>query len=327
MTATHTTTQAQPLEPRPAVSAATVGQALADRIAPAFDAGPITHVEPIAQHDIIADATTKAVAFGSSDRPLAFIICSAPAYPRLIERTVDRARQAADHLPPSTAGAILHPALSGSMDEVSYAVYPYRRPLGGSRFARRLDPHWYRRRVLRWLRNVAGAARPCTDEQGADAAASLAFIMQCEPMPDAIRRAAEQALHECDSGRWQPRCVVEHNDMWTGNVLKTTAADRAAGNACGLWIIDWGSANPAGYGFFDLLQAQAPFRVARSRLRRELLVHCRAMRCDPAAAGHQLLASLGHLGRHREEFPLDRYVDVASLCWARLRHALHKATH
>ncbi len=299
---------------KPTASAVAVAHAESARIGEAVGVARVGSIVGLVQHKTVADATSKAVVHDAAGRPQAFVLCSAPAYPHRVARTVERAHLAADQL--GCAGrAVLQPVLAGWWHDVSYAVYPWRTPLGRGAVRRRLDPRWYRRGILRWLRDAASNARPWPEDEYEGIDASLCFVHTCQALPEPIRAAAGRARQRLASGHWQPRRVVDHNDLWLANVLRASRGDRAAGNAYGLWLIDWGAVNMTGFGFYDLLHAAEELRMSPRRLRRELAAHCRCMGCPPGDAPSQLLASLGHLGRHREEFPLRRYVEVVTACW------------
>lgn len=87
-------------------------------------------------------------------------------------------------------------------------------------------------------------------------------------------------------------------------------------------IIDWAGSEIYGYAMYDLVGLAQSMRLNARNLRREVVRHCRLLRCEPADATSYLVAALGHIAMNLERFPIDRYAHMAESCFATLDHAL-----
>ncbi len=77
-------------------------------------------------------------------------------------------------------------------------------------------------------------------------------------MDEGLQRSITYALDRTESGVWQPRHTIDHNDFWLNNVMLPAQDQAKTRQKYPFILIDWSGANPYGYGIYDL------FRIARS---------------------------------------------------------------
>lgn len=172
--------------------------------------------------------------------------------------------------------------------------------------------------VLNWLQRVTrhtATPVPAADLEAAFARPleSLSCLAQ---ISSSLRQATRSALERLRSGRWQPRWVVAHNDLWVGNILVQPSAWSSL-FICGYWqlaIIDWTGAMERGYGVYDLVRLALSLGYGGRRFRRELGRHCSALGCELIDAQSYLAVSLANLSMHLNHFPLERFLATAESC-------------
>jgi hypothetical protein len=167
--------------------------------------------------------------------------------------------------------------------------------------------------VLKWLRGVttACAARYPEPADHAGALEALARLRGCDGMGGEVRDAIDRAAARLEGGSWRPRMVLDHNDLWPGNIMANRDAAGRAMGASGYVVIDWAGANLRGGGFADLLRCARGFNLTPRQLRVEIEFHCRTLGLQPEDATSQLLLSLGWLHQNLEHFPIERFVELS----------------
>lgn len=268
-----------------------------------------------------ADATAKYAVEDGRGRVCGFVLVSSADGPDIVQRAVaslDAARQA---LGPDAGSAVIEPWHHGVLGGRSFALFPYLRPISEARVIGRCQILLLRGRVLRWLRDVARltSRSPAASAIGSAFTDPLTHLAADAAFPADIRGHAAAAIDRLHRGLWRPRHVLAHNDLWKGNILRTS---RRGPRGRGFVVIDWASSRVDGYAIYDLVRVAQSLGLSRRRLRRELSAHCALLDCDMRDAWGHLLAALGHLGRNLEHFPRPRYLAMAVDCCRRLGHAL-----
>ena len=272
----------------------------------------------------LPDSTAIFLASSAQGDVLGAVLWSPQAVPDAVALSMAKSQAAAALLPPELASRVLVPRAQGRVAGRSFALLPYCKPLG------RMRPLWWLQRptvrevVLEWLRGVCHAtARPVPAAERETAFRQpLARLAAAEAATPGVRVLAQAALERLADGRWEPRRVLMHGDLWKGNLMV-----RAPGRSADLdWsrrvcLIDWGGSEPQGYAMFDLVRAADALRLAPLRLQREVLAHCRALGCEPPDAASHLAAGLAHVHSHLGAFPLERFVDMAEACRQTLQRA------
>jgi hypothetical protein len=276
--------------------------------------GMIGRLERVGPISTVADSSTKLRLRDPSGRILGFVLCSSPVEPGLVGRGVDRARQASEVLGEPLSEAILQPTLCGEVDGLTFALLPYRRPIVANKLLRILVRFPMRPWVLQWLREVAQkTASDATADEIAHWDAALVRVAEEPGMADWSKAAREQL----SAGRWQPKHVLAHNDLWMNNLLHAPRGGRYP-----FVIIDWLGASLRGFPAYDLVRFAISGGLSARALAREIDRHATILKYDRAQLGYCLLAALGHIGLHLERFPLKRYRETVQECRHEFRTAI-----
>lgn len=265
---------------------------------------------PFGRTGLVADNVTRiAVRSGEKGSPLAVAIVSSEIDPGAATERAKREAEAAAALGPIAGAAVLRALRTGETEGVTYALYRWARPMARTGVRAALEARLVGPALLRWLREaVANTQSP--GEAGAFEAA-LRHASASDDYPEGLRRAAIDALGRVTAGSWAPRHVLDHNDLWKGNVLLRPAGD----GPYPFYVIDWPGANPRGFGYYDLIRLARSLGLGRARLRREAEAHAGALGEDRWCAGARLSAALGRVGLHAGHMPRERVRMIASNCW------------
>jgi len=263
----------------------------------------------------VADSPSKHLIRNRSGEPVAVMLRSQPEAPGLVARAVVKASLARKVLGDDLGSVIVPPMVSGESNGVSFAVYPWRMPLSSSRWLWPLQRAALRMPLLRWLRRATTATLGIADANAVPSGfhEPLRAIASSEVFDQAIRAAAYHAIDRLAAGRWIPRYVLAHNDLWKGNVLLQPRADHNARHRRFV-LIDWAASELGGYAFYDLARLAMSMQVSGRRLTRELRAHCSILECELVDAKGYLLACLGYLGTHLECFPVKHFHTLVHEC-------------
>ena len=267
----------------------------------------------------LVDAPTKIVVRGTAGAAVAFILCSNPAAPDMVERAMARAREAKACMGAGLGLRVVEPIAEGRLEGLSYAVLPYCHRLSRSRVLWPLQRAFVAPVLLAWLHALTlKTATPAGDEETEQRFVSpLEQFASLPTTGSPIRKAIAIAIGRLRSGAWRPCQVVMHGDLWKDNVL----VRRSSGSDARSWkerlvITDWAGSTTRGYGVYDLVRLGHSLRLPRSRFRHELARHCEALGCQAADAMGYLLAALGHIALNLEHFPMDQFMKLANACVA-----------
>jgi hypothetical protein len=260
----------------------------------------------------IPDSTEKYF-IRTTDEPFILII-SSKVSPLMVKRAIDRQREAIAHLHGLTAASIEMPILTDFMGERSYAVWRKRQPLSSNRIRSKIERMLLAPRIFRWLREIASQTAT-TLVNPSILAEDTRRLQDIQTMPSFIKIAAEKACDAILLGKIPAIQVLQHGDLWIGNILK-------APSKSGFVVIDWAGARFDGSPFFDLVKFALSVGATNSKLRQEISMHSKIINCDPRYARAYVLRGLGALHRQLEYFP-ER--DFVLLCERKL-HALEAAS-
>jgi len=271
--------------------------------------GGLGKITPLGIPKTVADNPHKFLLQNPQAKPIAVLFCSRPSAPHFVARSVDRTHEAKKLLGSRAGRVVLEPLLTGVMDGLSYAVFPWRQPLTDSRFFWTIQRARLRPVFFRWLREATAAtlhSRIETETVG-NFERQLIHVAQDPSLGVKVRACAKLAIKRLHRGLWKPRHVLTHNDLWKGNLLMGTSSALSYPRGNQFVIIDWSGANPDGYGIFDFLRLAQSMQLPVSQFVRELRFHCHTLECELGDAKGHLLAALGHLGTHLEHFSRERY--------------------
>lgn len=268
-------------------------------------------VKNMTDQKMVKDATLKYLVLDKLGNKIAFILMSNDDFPDAVKLAVQAAQKARQIVGDTLAGLVVVPSYVGHIGEKSFAVFPCLIPLRSGRFARFIARKNMVHKVLNWLELVSKKTTRQIANEGLQnlVAAPLLWISTCSLIPKDIQSDSLMALKAMESGRWNPKCVFSHNDLWSGNVL----IEPSLGGSIAPYgigeprIIDWLSSSEDGIPGYDLINYANSSGYALTKVSGYL-----NRINDQTDQGYEsgyfdLLAGLGRLGMNRGEFPLDRY--------------------
>lgn len=266
------------------------------------------------------DAPSRSTIANARGRPVAVMFLSSPVSPGLIGRNLANARAAGAMLGEDLGSVILEPWTEGRFEGRTYAVWPWYRPLSDYKPWAHCQKLMLRAPVLAWLRDATLQTNKRVAPADLDVKyrEPLAYVEK-GPFSHEMRESAGKALARLNSGAWMPRSVLEHGDWWLGNVLLPRRRHR---HRRGFFLIDWGGARLAGYPFLDLLRYARSASLDRRRLRREVALHCEAIRTTREDAVGCFLAGIGFSAMNLEHGSMERFLIVAEANFESLLDAL-----
>ncbi len=276
----------------------------------------------------LPDATSKWLINDHSGSPYAVAIYSNENFPGFVKRSVYRAKLAKDALSFETSRHILIPIEEGEVYGISYAIFPYCKPLNHNKLLSFIQKHWISSSIYNWLFCILQETHQVPDEEKLNTRIyqSLEFIQNTHQFSNLIRHLAEKSYKKLLDRLWQPKFVLMHNDLWNANILidhrNVTGQGRFI-KTRRFVIIDWAGSELFGFPFFDLIKLAISFNDSNYKLRKELLRHCKVLNCDPMDAMSYLLTALGYLGQNLECFPFSNYLALAEHCFQRLNQTIN----
>jgi hypothetical protein len=262
-------------------------------------ADTVTAITPIPSGVSVADSTEKYIL--RTTRADFILIISNEVSPLLVKRGTDRQREARAHLFGLAAEPVELPVHEGFTAEKSYAVWLRRQPLSSNRVRSKIERMLIAPRIYRWLREIASQAKPLSETSRF--VANLERLQEVAGVPQPIKIAADKASKAFRAGDIPAVQVVQHGDLWTGNILK-------APSKTGFIIIDWAGARIDGAPYFDLVNFSLSIGASRSKLRREIAEHSRLLGGDPRHALAYVLSGLGALHIDLEHFPESCFLEM-----------------
>jgi|tagenome__1003787_1003787.scaffolds.fasta_scaffold20958280_2 hypothetical protein len=260
----------------------------------------------------VADSPTKSYISDQSGKKKAILFVSNEVNPDFVQRSVRNSVGAKKILDKDLGSVILTPIASGIYENLSYSIWPLQRDISRKFIFRRLQTFLVTPRVFNWLEAVSRQTL-CTeielDMKKAIYLQPLAKTGDQKRYPDNLRRLAVNALAHVQTGSLRPVTVLQHSDLWLGNVLLPRKETATARDRYGFYLIDWGGANLAGIPFLDLINFADSVRLNHTRLKRELARHCRLLQCTLADAMLYLIVALANIGTRLEHFPECRYLE------------------
>jgi hypothetical protein len=273
-------------------------------------------IRPMRLHGpVVADASAKLVVEGRRGRPEAVLMLSNPAAPEAVARDMEGAREALELLGPEVGSVVLLPLLRGEYESQSYAVLPWQCALARNLWRWRAQKYLLAPRLLRWLRDVTRTTRRELEESQLESRVGLPLrrLAEDERFPGAMRRDAEIALARLADGRWRPKVVLAHDDLWKGNILLPRERSARRSSEYGFHVIDWGGLQRSGLPYSDLVRVTTSPALPLGWVRREVRVHASLLDCDQADALSYVLAGIADLGARLDQMPVDRYLESARM--------------
>ena len=284
---------------------------IARAIYPAGDR-TIAHVEVIRTESSVADGA----AIFLIDRQ--FVLFVAPfAHPDAADVQRTAMLRIAESLPASLNRMLLPIIGNGHFGERSFLVLPRCTPLSTGVLGRFLERTRVAGDILPWLRDLAiWRAREPDDPR--HFIASLNALIRMDDLPGTLRETAQRIERQLRDGTIRPWHVPMHGDLWRNNVMRRDDGSLA--------VIDWAGSEVDGYGIYDLVRFKQSFNIADARYRSELHWYAELMGGEEVVTAH-LFGALGHYANRLGEFPRERFVTLATVCYALLMSGLSGRPH
>lgn len=272
----------------------------------------------------VADDATKLVATDTQGKPHAVVLVASPSGPDLVRRGLENASEIKQRLGDDLGTVVLEPLCMGTIEQRTFAVFPYCKPMSTSKLGKRAHRIMLRPIVLNWLSETTRqtARVPSADQRQNAFNEPLMNLSGFEPLKAHIRNAASEAVERINTQRWEPRHIVMHGDLWEGNILFAHDRAKRQDPFARIVIIDWPSGLADGYAMYDIIRLSRSMHLPRRVLRREILKHCEHLGCEPRDARAHLLAAFGHLSMNLGHFPPDRFARLAEQCDALLTNTI-----
>jgi hypothetical protein len=268
-------------------------------------------IERLPLQRLVADYCEKFIALDVRGRPSAFIAVSPASHPDSVRKAADTSGEIRAALGPDLGFAVLTPHFVGDIDGQSYSITAYCTPLSSQRWLNR----WQRLRMgssmLAWLTEVTRHSAKVISDVDDKVRAPLEALASNDSVDEATRQSAASAIEDLDSGRWRPRAVIAHNDLWWGNFVhrSRTVSDRLP-----FRVIDWAGGKVDGMPFYDLVRLSISLNPCRRRFRHQLQAHAAILGCEPADSLHYLSVAFGELSRNLGEWPVEQFSATARAC-------------
>lgn len=252
----------------------------------------------------LADATSKWLGVAGR-RPAAFAVVSSRASPMLVARGAARAREVAQVVGPAAARAVAQPVATGALlDGRSFMVSPFFTALPRGRLLDRITFPLLRPHVYSWLAELAvHSAAPPSAEHTSRTERELLGLVGLADLPDEIAIRARVALRRLRDGRYVPRAVITHGDLWPGNIM-FAPEPREVPWVHRFVVIDWAGAELDGHPFMDLVRSVLNLRVGGRAARQVFGRYADAMQVSAQSASDHLVAGLARGLATLEHFPL-----------------------
>jgi hypothetical protein len=276
-----TTTSSNPRIPRAAY--ASLCSALGDRhlaVAPLNPGGPI---------EVVIDHTHKFLVTSSLGRKYVLIV-SNPEFPLTVSKAVSGLQEARSALGARTQDVVEMPVHHGDWNGVSYALWTYRFPLSHNRLYLYAQKRLLIPKMTNWLSAVAQET------------------LRSDLTPEELNANFTEPLH-----------VLQHSDLWRGNVLTRGPMALLNPNGNGFVVIDWGGARVAGYPFIDLLRFIMSFNLSPKGTAHQLNSMRRVIRCEPEDVVSHVVCSYGKLYQEIDNFPRQNFIN---LCESSIRYLM-----
>lgn len=231
-------------------------------------------------------------------------------FPLMVSRAVSRLQEARLVLSSEARDVVEMPLDHGSWDGVSYALWAYRSPLSTNRLRKYAQKNLLAPKVRTWLSSIALQTRQgnlTPDDWKTNFAEPLSTLISSPRLDAALTRASEIAMRRLTNGDFKPVHVLQHGDLWLGNLLLKGSLELLNPQKQGFTVIDWGGAIASGYPFFDLVKFSMSCDMPPKTTARHIESMREIIRCEPADVVSYIVCALGKLRQDLEHFPEERF--------------------
>lgn len=198
---------------------------------------------------------------------------------------------------------LLPPVCKGKLEEKTFAIYPFKQDLHTG-IESKLRRIYLKQRIMDLLMQVAEASMEIVPEENALRIVTERFGLLAEIFDStAMQLHIKNGLNAVRNGIWQPVHMLDHNDLWLGNIL----VGKSWHDRKNFYLIDWTGANMNSFGVHDLLT----FSQSAGSSKREVsaMLDKLAIRpnMDRNHLTYQYLMRIGDLSGKLDDFPLERF--------------------
>ncbi len=241
----------------------------------------------------------------------AIISVSNAQFPEAVAGAVERGAKIATYVEERAAKPIVRPILSGRFGNQSYAFWSEHKPLSKNRLMRKIQLMSINRHVLDWLGyigNVSGRAIVSELDLYGRYIKPIRYLINDDDIPMAVKSVAHEALEIVESGKFQAVEIVQHGDLWHGNIMLAKSWPMKSGDGQLFYVIDWGGSNTHGYPYADLVRYMVSIHADANSIATEIGKYGLTCGLENEHVHAYICAGLGHLGMNRNEFPADVYL-------------------
>ncbi len=269
--------------------------------------------------EVVIDQTDKFLITSSLGKKY-FLIVSNPKFPLTVSDAISRLQDARSILGSRTQNVVEMPIHYGYWEGVSYALWLYSRPLSKNRFYLYAQKRLLIPKMANWLSSVAEETiqKDLTFEDLRNNFIEPLEILIAQPELGAtLSRVGQIAIRRITAGDFRPVHVLQHGDLWRGNVLIEGPMELLNPLGDGFIVIDWGGARVSGYPFIDLLRFVMSFNLSPKKTAHHMNSMRNIIRCEPEDVVSYVVCSFGKLYQELNNFPRQNFIN---LCESAIRH-------
>lgn len=271
--------------------------------------------ELVPPQQLVADETTKYVIRDQRGTASQFVVCSPKSEPQLVYDKIRVAKAARKMLGPELGAHVLAPSAEGTVDSLSFAVFPYCRQLTTRKLPWLVERQSLGRKALDWLRAVTEqTCKPAGPDELAQLPPALEQLAALPDLPRHLSYAAREAARAVREGRWHPRTVLMHGDLWKGNFMKPPVDSGGPDFV----VTDWWIAGLSGYPIYDFLRIAQSFRLPRRQHLAESQAYAQILECNEVRIVSYMLCALATICANAGAFPGTTIAKMTELCYEQL---------
>lgn len=264
----------------------------------------------------VADGPRAFLIDGRSRQHDCAVILSNAEFPDFVDNAVRKAGEAKAVLGETLGQAVCMPILADRWNGQFYAVYQRLTRYSTNKYARRAQVLSSDKKIYRWLCDVFEATKnESMDEESRvqNFITPLNSLSADESLTDFIRRSASSLEQKLSDGELRAINCLQHGDFWFGNILFLRAAVSVfAPFQREFRVIDWAGCQPNGYPGMDALRFSLSAFGAGNAAAKRLHAFCGATGLGREEFSLSCLCALGWLGSNLDQFPKNRFNDLAS---------------
>ena len=277
-----------------------------------YDVDRLTKLGDTGNH-VVEDSADKYFLPGKLAKNNAVVMISNEDFPDFLERAVKNIFDVRELLAEENGDVVLMPLLHGRFRNLSYAVWPELKPISRNKIIRAVQKRMMMNRVFTWLRNSAkDSLRGEMDEHciNKNIRAPLECLRDNPRQAIVTKGKAIEALDLLNTKRWAPVTIMQHSDLWLGNILFKKNRSMPISKKYRFYLIDWGGAYTIGAPVLDFIGFCISTNISRAKATNELDKYCNTTQIPKEEMVYYLLVGLGKIGLNLEQFSEQRFIQM-----------------